>query len=73
MERGRKLMKNMYDVMQLLKRYGTYIYTTDRTSDLILMEDEIRELFNSQVLESQDFQMAILILRQERAKLKKNE
>jgi len=66
-------MKNMYDVMQLLKRYGTYIYTTDRTSDLILMEDEIRELFNSQVLESQDFQMAILILRQERAKLKKNE
>jgi len=66
-------MKNMYDVMQLLKRYGTYIYTTDRTSDLILMEDEIRELFNSQVLETQDFQMAILLLRQERAKLKKNE
>lgn len=66
-------MKNMYDVMQLLKRYGTYIYTTDRTSDLILMEDEIRELYNSQVLETQDFQMAILLLRQERAKLKNNE
>lgn len=66
-------MKNMYDVMQLLKRYGTYIYTTDRTSDLILMEDEIRELYNSQVLETQDFQMAILLLRQERAKLMKNE
>jgi len=63
----------MYDVMQLLKRYGTYIYTTDRTSDLILMEDEIRELYNSQVLEIQDFQMAILLLRQERAKLKGNE
>ena len=73
MERGRKVLKNMYDVMQLLKRYGTYIYTTDRTSDLILMEDEIRELYNSQVLEIQDFQMAILLLRQERAKLKGNE
>ena len=73
MERGRKVLKNMYDVMQLLKRYGTYIYTTDRTSDLILMEDEIRELYNSQVLEIQDFQMAILLLRQERAELKGNE
>jgi len=62
-------MKNMYDVMQLLKRYGTYIYTTDRLSDLLLMEDEIRELYNSHVLETQDFQMAILILRSERSRL----
>ncbi|MFX3674380.1 MAG: YqgQ family protein [Paenisporosarcina sp.] len=62
-------MKSMYDVMQLLKRYGTYIYTTDRISDLILMEDEIRELYNSHVLETQDFQMAILLIRQEKAKI----
>lgn len=64
-------MKNMYDVMQLLKRYGTYIYTTDRLSDLLLMEDEIRELYISHVLETQDFQMAILILRSERSRLTK--
>lgn len=62
-------MRTMYDVMQLLKRYGTYIYTTDRISDLLLMEDEIRELYKSQVLEMQDFQMAILLLRQEKSKL----
>lgn len=62
-------MRTMYDVMQLLKRYGTYIYTTDRISDLLLMEDEIRELYQSQVLEMQDFQMAILLLRQEKSKL----
>ncbi len=64
-------MKNMYDVMQLLKRYGTYIYTTDRLSDLLLMEDEIRELYNSHVLEIQDFQMAILIIRSEKSRLNK--
>ena len=64
-------MKNMYDVMQLLKRYGTYIYTTDRLSDLLLMEDEIRELYNSHVLDIQDFQMAILILRSEKSRLNK--
>lgn len=64
-------MKNIYDVMQLLKRYGTYIYTTDRLSDLLLMEDEIRELYNSHVLDIQDFQMAILILRSEKSRLNK--
>lgn len=64
-------MKNMYDVIQLLKKYGTYIYTTDRLSDLILMEDEIRELYNSHVLEIKDYQMAILIIRSERSRLNK--
>lgn len=62
-------MRTMYDVMQLLKRYGTYIYTTDRLSDLLLMEDEIRELYKTQVLGMQDFQMAILLLRQEKSRL----
>jgi uncharacterized protein YqgQ len=62
-------MRTIYDVMQLLKRYGTYIYTTDRISDLLLMEDEVRELYKSQVLDMQDFQMAILLLRQEKSKL----
>lgn len=61
-------MKNLYDVMQLLKKYGTYIYTKDRLSDAMLMEDEVRELYNAGVLDLKDFQMAILILRQEAAK-----
>lgn len=64
-------MNNLYDVMQLLKNYGTYIYTKDRLSDAMLMEDEVRELYNAGVLEVKDFQMAILILRQEAAKHKK--
>lgn len=63
-------MKNLYDVMQLLKKYGTYIYTKDRLSDVMLMEDEVRELYNAGVLEIKDFQMAILILRQEASKFK---
>jgi uncharacterized protein YqgQ len=63
-------MKNLYDVMQLLKKFGTYIYTKDRLSDVMLMEDEIRELYNSGFLEVKDYQMAILILRQEASKLK---
>ncbi|MCZ8536027.1 YqgQ family protein [Paenisporosarcina quisquiliarum] len=62
-------MKSIYDVLQYLKRYGTFIYTTDRQADLLLMEDEIRELYNSHMMEIQDFQMAILLIRQERSRL----
>lgn len=62
-------MKSIYDVLQYLKRYGTFIYTTDRQADLLLMEDEIRELYNSHIMETQDFQMAILLIRQERSRL----
>ncbi|MEI4770906.1 YqgQ family protein [Psychrobacillus sp. FJAT-51614] len=63
-------MKTVYDVMQLLKRFGTYIYTKDRIADLELMEDEIKELYKMQMIEAQDFQLALLILRQEKNNLK---
>ena len=63
-------MKSIYDVMQFLKGFGTFIYTTDRQADLMLMEDEVRVLFKSQMMETQDFQMALLLLRQEMTRLK---
>ncbi|WP_313893931.1 YqgQ family protein [Psychrobacillus sp.] len=64
-------MKSVYDVMQLLKRYGTYIYTKDRLADLEMMEDEVRELYKMQMLDANDYKMALLILRQEQSKYKK--
>ncbi|MEE1132571.1 MAG: YqgQ family protein [Caryophanon sp.] len=66
-------MQNLYDVMQLLKYYGTFIYTTDFLGDLHLMEDEIKELYNMGAIETQDFQMAMLILRQEATKFKQKQ
>lgn len=57
------------DIYDLLKTYGTYIYTLDRLGDLALMEDEIRELYKANVLDSKDYQMALLILRQEATRL----
>lgn len=62
-------MSSMLDIIQLLKQYGTYIYTLDRIGDLALMEDEIKELYKANVLDSKDFQMALLVLRQEKQKL----
>ena len=63
-------MKTIYDIMQFLKGFGTFIYTTDRLADLILMEDEVKGIYKSQMMETQDYQMAILLLRQEMAKFK---
>lgn len=62
-------MDKMLDIINLLKRYGTYIYTTDRFGDLALMEDEIRELYKAGALDVRDYQMALLILRSEATRL----
>lgn len=64
-------MKTMYDVQQLLKRFGTFIYVGDRLADLELMEAEIRELQHSQLLNKQEFQNAMLLLKRE-IQLEKN-
>jgi len=58
-------MKSVYDVRQLLKKYGTIIYIGDRLADLELMEEEVRELYKSQLIATNDYQMALLLLRQE--------
>lgn len=58
-------MKTIYDIQQFLKKFGTIIYIGDRVSDLELMESELRELFNSQLIETRDYQNALLLLRHE--------
>lgn len=60
----------MYDIQQLLKRFGTIIYTGSRMGDIDLMEDEIRQLYEMQLIPPKDYQMALLLLRQEASKLK---
>lgn len=61
-------MKSIFDIRELLKNYGTYIYIGDRLADLELMEDELKELYKSQMIDLKQYQMAILLLRQEMAK-----
>ena len=62
-------MKNMIDVYKLLKQFGTYIYTGNRIGDLEIIEDEIKELYKSKMIEPSQFQSAILIIRHETIKL----
>lgn len=58
-------MENIYDIQQYLKQYGTYIYTTDRVVDLGLMEHELKELYEGQMMERENYLMALLLIKQE--------
>ncbi|KEK26196.1 YqgQ family protein [Bacillus gaemokensis] len=58
-------MISIYDIQQLLKKFGTIIYTGDRIADLQLMQDELRELNQSQLIDPKDYQTALFLLKQE--------
>lgn len=58
-------MDSIYDVQQLLKRFGSIIYVGDRIGDLQLMEEELKQLYYSQAIDRKDFEMAILLIRHE--------
>lgn len=63
-------MKTIYDIQQHLKKFGTFIYLGDRLAELELMEEEVRELYRAQCMSTEDYQMAILLLRGEIARMK---
>ena len=63
-------MKTIYDIQQFLKKYGTIIYIGDRKADLELMAAELKELYDSQLIDVKDYQSSILILRTEIQNLK---
>ncbi len=60
-------MKSMYDIRQLLKKFGTYIYTGNKRGDLELMEMEIEELQKYGFIQKEDYISAKLLLRKEMA------
>lgn len=62
-------MNSLFDVLELLKRYGTYIYTGDQRTDLDLMEDELKELYSMEFITPKEYATARLIITQRRNKL----
>lgn len=66
-------LKTIYDVQQLLRKFGTFIYTGDRFGDLELMEMEINELHKLEFIRTEEFQLAKLLLRKEKRQLGERE
>ncbi|MFC3932670.1 YqgQ family protein [Streptococcus dentapri] len=58
-------MKTLYDVQQLLKRFGIVVYLGKRLYDIEMMKIELAHLYQNGLLEKEDYLMAELVLRRE--------
>lgn len=56
------LLKNLYDVQQLLKHYGIYIYVGKRKWDIEMMGIELDSLYRGKILDLKTYQLAKQIL-----------
>ncbi|MCI2875895.1 YqgQ family protein [Staphylococcus hominis] len=59
-------INNFYDVLQLLKRYGFIIYFKDKDDMYEMMQQEIRSLYNYDLLSNEEYLKCILIINQKR-------
>ena len=59
-------INNFYDVLQLLKRYGFIIYFKDKEDMYEMMQQEIRSLYNYDLLTNEEYLKCILIINQKR-------
>ncbi|USS93855.1 YqgQ family protein [Fructilactobacillus ixorae] len=58
-------MKNLYDVQQLLKRFGIYVYVGKRIWDIEVMALELDHLYEAHVISQTEFTAAKLVLKHE--------
>ncbi|EJL46263.1 hypothetical protein PMI08_01241 [Brevibacillus sp. CF112] len=64
-----KANPNEFDLKAFLQRFGLFIYTGDPEGDLLLIEDEIRELYELNVIEKEEFMEAMSAVRSKRKAL----
>lgn len=62
-------MNDYFGVLQLLKRFGVYVYIGNKKDDIAMAESEVRDLYDNGLLLKEDYLKALLILRQEASKL----
>lgn len=63
-------MNSMYDLQQLLKKYGTFIYTGNKLGDLELFEIELKELYEWNMIDVKTLQEGLIILKRESSRVK---
>ena len=59
-------MNNLYDVQQLLKKFGYIIYFKNEDDQLEMMEQEIKDLYKSMLISKETLLQARLIINQRR-------
>ncbi|MEB7050362.1 YqgQ family protein [Mammaliicoccus sciuri] len=63
-------MNNLYDVQQLLKKFGYIIYFKYEEDQLEMMEQEIKAMYQSMLIDKETFLQARLIINQRRIEKK---
>jgi len=65
--------RNLYDVQQLLKRFGTYVHVGKRLWDIELISIEVKRLYEDGMIDKKTFIDAQLVLKSEHRKEEKKE
>lgn len=58
-------MKTLYDVQQLFKQFGIYIYVGKRIYDIELMLIELKKLYDGRLIDHETYLTAWQILKRE--------
>lgn len=58
-------MEGLYDVQQLLKQFGIYVYVGKRIYDIELMQIELKNLYESRVIDRDTYLQGWGILKRE--------
>lgn len=58
-------METLYDVQQLLKKFGIIVYVGSRIADIEMMQIELKNIYESRLIDEKTYQVATLILRRE--------
>lgn len=58
-------MKNLYDVQQLFKQFGIYIYVGERIYDIELMMIELKKIVDAHLIDRETYITARTILQRE--------
>lgn len=58
-------MKVLFDVQNLLKKFGIYVYIGKRLYDIEVMKIELQRLYDNSLISRDDYLKAELILRRE--------
>ncbi len=58
-------MESLYDVQQLLKRFGIFVYVGSRIYDIELMTIELKNLHDSRLIDRDTYMTAWRILKRE--------
>ncbi|WP_288226501.1 YqgQ family protein [uncultured Enterococcus sp.] len=58
-------MESLHDVQQLLKQFGIYVYVGKRIYDIELMQIELKNLYESRVIDRDTYLRGWAILKRE--------